>query len=113
MAEHIKIAPAAGTWVVRAGGAVLGETKRALELREGSYPPRIYIPREDMAMALLEKTDRVTTCPWKGDASYYSITTPDGPLTNAVWSYEAPIPDVAAIAGHLAFYPDQVTVERV
>ncbi len=113
MADHIKIATAAGTYVVRAGGAVLGETSRALELREGSYPPRIYVPREDMAMALLEKTDRVTTCPWKGDASYFSITTPDGPLTNAVWSYETPIPEMAVIAGHLAFYPDKVVVERV
>jgi uncharacterized protein (DUF427 family) len=113
MADHIKITPASGTYVIRAGGAVLGETKRALELTEGGYPLRIYVPREDMAMALLEKTDRSSTCPWKGEASYYSITTPDGPLTNAVWSYEAPIPDVAAIAGHLSFYTDRVTVERV
>jgi uncharacterized protein (DUF427 family) len=113
MADHIKITPAAGTYVIRAGGAVLGETKRALELREGSYPAVIYVPREDMAMALLEKTDRSSTCPWKGAASYYSITTPDGPLVNAVWSYETPKDDVSAIAGHLAFYADRVTVERV
>jgi uncharacterized protein (DUF427 family) len=113
MADHIKITPAAGTYVIRAGGAVLGETSGALELREGSYPAVIYVPREDVAMALLERTDRSSTCPWKGAASYYSITTPDGPLTNAVWSYETPKADVAAIAGHLAFYPDKVTVERV
>ncbi len=113
MPDHIKITPATGTYVVRAGGAVLGETKRALELKEGSYPAVIYVPRGDMAMALLEKTDRSSTCPWKGTASYYSVTTPGGPLTNAVWSYEDPKADVAAIAGHLAFYPDKVTVERV
>jgi uncharacterized protein (DUF427 family) len=113
MADHIKITPAAGTYVIRAGGAVLGETSRALELKEGSYPAVIYVPREDMAMALLEKTDRSSTCPWKGAASYYSITTPDGPLVNAVWSYETPKDDVSAIAGHLAFYADRVTVERV
>jgi uncharacterized protein (DUF427 family) len=113
MADHIKITPAAGTYVIRAGGAVLGETKRALELKEGSYPAVIYVPREDMAMALLEKTDRSSTCPWKGAASYYSLTTPDGPLINAVWSYETPKAGVEAIAGHLAFYPDKVTVERV
>jgi uncharacterized protein (DUF427 family) len=113
MADHIKITPASGTYVIRAGGAVLGETKRALELREGSYPAVIYVPREDMAMALLEKTVRSSTCPWKGAASYYSITTPDGALDNAVWSYETPKAAVAAIAGHLAFYPDKVKVERV
>ena len=113
MADHIAITPAAGTYVIRAGGAVLGETTRALELREGSYPPRIYVPREDMAMALLEKTDRVTTCPWKGEASYYSVRSPEGQLDNAIWSYVAPIPAAAEIAGHLAFYPDKVTVERV
>jgi uncharacterized protein (DUF427 family) len=64
-------------------------------------------------MALLEKTDRVTTCPWKGEASYYSVRSPEGQLDNAIWSYEAPIPAAAEIAGHLAFYPDKVTVERV
>jgi uncharacterized protein (DUF427 family) len=113
MADHIKISPASGTYVIRAGGAVLGETKRALELREGSYPARIYVPREDVAMALLEPTDRLTTCPWKGEASYFSVQSPEGRLDNAVWSYEAPNDDVAAIAGHLSFYEDKVTVEKV
>ena len=113
MADHITITPAAGTYVVRAGGAILGETRRALELREGTYPPRIYVPREDMAMALLEKTDRMTTCPWKGEASYYSIQSPEGRLDNVVWSYQTPKDGVTKIAGHLAFYEDKVTVERV
>ena len=113
MADHIKITPADGTWIVRAGGAVLGETKRALELREGSYPARIYVPREDMAMSLLQKSSRTSTCPWKGEASYYSISTPETTLADAVWSYETPKDDVAAIAGHLAFYTDKVTVEQV
>jgi uncharacterized protein (DUF427 family) len=113
MADHIKITPADGTWIVRAGGAVLGETKRALELREGSYPPRIYVPREDMAMSLLQRSSRTSTCPWKGEASYYSISTPEATLTDAVWSYEVPKAGVEAIAGHLAFYPDKVTIERV
>ncbi len=113
MADHIKITPASGTYVVRAGGAVLGETKRALELREGTYPPVIYVPRADMAMALLENTARSTTCPWKGAASYYSVSAPEGRLDNAAWSYETPKAGVEEIAGHLAFYADKVTVERV
>jgi uncharacterized protein (DUF427 family) len=112
MAPHIRITPAGGTVTVRANGAVIGESERAVELREGSYPPVIYIPRADMAMALLDKTTRQTTCPHKGKASYYSIVTPAGTLENAVWSYEAPLASAAAIAGHLAFYTDRVTVER-
>jgi uncharacterized protein (DUF427 family) len=113
MADHIKITPASGTWIVRAGGAVLGETKRALELREGSYPARIYVPREDMAMSLLQKSSRTSTCPWKGEASYYSISTPETTLPDVVWSYEMPKAGMEAITGHLSFYTDKVTVERV
>ncbi len=113
MADHIKIRTAPGTWVVRAGGAVLGESTRVQELSEGSYRPVHYFPREDIAMAMLDRTDRTSSCPWKGQAGYFSIVTPDGRLDNAVWTYETPIPDCAAIAGHLAFYPDRVTIERV
>ena len=113
MADHIKIRTAPGTWVVRAGGAVLGESTRVQELSEGSYGPVHYFPREDIAMALLDRTDRASSCPWKGRASYFSIVTPDGKLDNAVWSYETPIPECADIAGHLAFYTDRVTIERV
>ena len=112
MADHIRIREMTGTYVIRAGGAVIGETTRALELSEGSYAPTIYVPRADMAMALLDKTTRQTTCPWKGAASYYSILTPAERLENAVWSYEAPTEDMKAIAGHLAFYTDRVTVEQ-
>jgi uncharacterized protein (DUF427 family) len=112
MDSHITITPAKGTFIVRANGAVIGETTRALELREGGSEPVIYVPRADMAMALLDKTARSSTCPWKGQASYYSIVTPEVTLQDAVWSYETPIDDVAQIAGHLAFYTDRVTVER-
>ncbi len=73
MSDHIKIRQAPGTWVVRAGGAVLGESTNALELSEGDYPPVIYFPRDDLAMAFLEKTEHTSQCPWKGQASYFSI----------------------------------------
>ena len=112
MADHIRISPAAGTVTVTAGTTLLGETSRALELREGTAAPVLYVPRADIAMDLLEKTARSTRCPWKGEASYYSIRAAAGLLENAVWSYEAPIDGVAAIAGYLAFYPDKVTLTR-
>ena len=112
MADHIKIRQAPGTYVIRADGAVIGESSRALEMTEGSHDPVIYVPREDVAMALLDASDRTSTCPWKGQASYYSIVTGSQVLKDAVWSYEAPIDGMDAIAGHLAFYTDKVKVVR-
>ncbi|WP_109466511.1 DUF427 domain-containing protein [Albibacillus kandeliae] len=114
MADHIKIRRAAGKWTVRSGGAVLGESTNALELTEGDYPPVIYFPREDIAMAFLDRSDHSTHCRWKGDASYYSIVTRSTTHENAAWSYEDPFEAVAEIKGHLAFYPsDAVTVEEI
>lgn len=114
MADHIKVRNAAGVWTVRAGGAVLGESRAALELTEGDYPPVIYFPREDIAMAFLDKTEKSTHCPHKGDATYYSVVTKSTTLENAVWSYEAPLDSVSRIEGHLAFYTgDGITVEEI
>ena len=114
MLKHITVTPAEGIWVVRVGGAVIAESPRALELSEAGYPPVIYFPRDDVAMAFLDRTDHVTHCPHKGDAAYFSIVSKSKTYANAVWSYETPAEDVADIAGHLAFAPtDGVTVERV
>lgn len=113
MADHIKIRPAGGTWVVRAGGAVLGESTNALELVEGDYPPVIYFPREDIAMAFLDPTETRSICPYKGEASYFSIIAKSGAIRDAAWSYEAPIAGMDEIAGHLAFFPEKVAVEEV
>lgn len=90
--------------MVKAGGKVIADSRRALTLLEGSYPPVQYIPRTDAQMSELTRGAQQTHCPYKGDAAYYSI----GAATNAVWSYEQPFPAVAAIAGHLAFYPNKV-----
>ena len=113
MAEHIKIRPAKGTWVVRAKGAVLAESVDALELSEGEYAPVIYFPRDDVAMAFLEKTASSTTCPHKGAATYYAIHSKSGVMPDAAWSYETPVKAVDAISGYLAFFGDKVTVEQL
>ncbi|WP_417724071.1 DUF427 domain-containing protein [Salipiger sp.] len=114
MLKHITIRPATGTWVIRAGGAVLGESTRALELSEGDLPSVIYFPREDVAMAFLEPSSYRTTCQYKGEASYFDIMSKSMTYKSAVWTYEAPHPEVAEIAGYLAFYvQDGVTVEQV
>ena len=114
MADHIKIRKAPGKWSVRAGGAVLGESANALELSEGDYPPVIYFPRGDIAMAFLDQTDKSTHCPHKGDATYFSVVTKSTTLQNAAWSYDTPHENVERIAGFVAFYnSDQVTVENI
>lgn len=113
MTTHIRIAPAAGTWVVRAEGAVIAESRAALELAEGSRAPVIYFPRDDIAMAFLEPSDRVTTCPYKGQTVYFHVSHASGRLRDAAWSYEAPTAGAAGIAGHVAFDPELVTVERL
>lgn len=114
MAPKITVTAAPGTWVVRAGGAVLGESKAALQLTEGNYPPVIYFPRKDIAMALLDESDHRSNCPWKGEAHYFSIITKSKTIENAAWSYQTPNDVVAEIKDHLAFYPsDEVAIERV
>lgn len=113
MADHIKIRKSTGKWVVRAGGAVLGETQNALELTEGDYPPVIYFPREDLAMAMLDPTETTSSCIHKGEASYYAIHTKSTVIEDAAWSYEDPKEAVAEIKGYLAFYPDRATVEEL
>jgi uncharacterized protein (DUF427 family) len=109
---HIEIAPVSGRVVVRWRGHVVVDTARALELREGGYPPVLYLPREDADMRLLRDSPRHTTCPHKGVASYLSLTDETLSDDNAVWSYETPKPQVDAIAGRLAFYPDKVEISR-
>jgi len=105
----ITVEPSGLHVVVRVGAQVVADTTRALTLREASYPPVQYIPLEDVDQALLTVSDTHTYCPYKGEASYYSITA-DGGSPDAVWYYPNPYDAVADIAGHVAFYPDKVDI---
>jgi uncharacterized protein (DUF427 family) len=108
-AQHpITIAPNPARIVVKAGGRVIADTHSALVLREANYPPVQYIPRQDVDMTQLQRTDHATYCPYKGDCSYYSIPGGGARAVNAVWTYEAPYDAVVTIREHLAFYPDRV-----
>ena len=89
-------------------GKVVANTSRALSLNEADYPAVQYIPREDADMSAFEPTPHHTHCPYKGDASYFTLKAAGKVAENAVWSYEKPFPAVAEIAGHLAFYPNRV-----
>lgn len=113
MTDRIEIYKAEGAWVARAGGAVIAESRNALELTEGSAAPVIYFPREDVAMAFLDASDSHTSCPHKGEARYFTLHTKSGEIPDAAWSFEAPLPDAARIAGYMAFYTDKVTVEQL
>jgi uncharacterized protein (DUF427 family) len=94
--------------VITVGGSVIADTRDALTLREADYPPVHYIPRRDVDMTSLARNEHTTYCPYKGDASYYSIPAGGDRFVNAVWTYEAPFEAVAQIKEHLAFYPDRV-----
>lgn len=113
MSDHIRIEPATGTWVVRAAGAVIAETRNAKVLREGDYPPVTYFPPEDVEMAFFEPSAKSTHCPHKGDAAYHTFVGKSGRLEDVAWSYPDPLPQAEGIRGHLAFYADRVTVEEL
>ena len=113
MSEKFTIAPAAGIHVVRAGGAVIAETAHALILTEVGYDPVVYFPRADAGMEFLDPSDKRTTCPHKGEATYYHIAAKSGPITDAAWSYDAPIASAKAISGYVAFNGEKATVEAL
>jgi uncharacterized protein (DUF427 family) len=103
----ITITPTDGHVVVRLNGQTVADSRHALTLKESTYPPVQYIPLTDVDPELFRSSDHKTWCPYKGEASYYSLPTGERPV-NAVWSYRKPHEAVAAIRGHVAFYPDRV-----
>ncbi len=109
----IAIAPASRRVRAKVGGHVIADTAEALMLTEASYAPVAYLPREDVEMGFLSKTDHHSYCPYKGEASYFSLHIDGEMRENAVWSYEDPYPALQAIKGRLAFYPNQVEVYTV
>jgi uncharacterized protein (DUF427 family) len=104
----ISIEPNGSHVVVKAGGTIIADTRDALTLREAAYPPVHYIPRQDVDMAALARSEHTSYCPYKGDASYFSIPAGGDRSRNAVWTYEIPFEAVAQIKDYVAFYPDRV-----
>ncbi|HEX7726502.1 MAG TPA: DUF427 domain-containing protein [Rhizomicrobium sp.] len=108
----ITVTPNPGRITVSVNGKIIANTTHALTLKEASYPAVQYIPRGDANMAMLERTNHSTYCPYKGDASYYSIPSRGDVGVNAVWTYEHPHDAMAQIKDYLAFYPDRVEIEE-
>jgi uncharacterized protein (DUF427 family) len=98
---------------VRVAGEVVADTRRAVFLFETGHPTRYYIPRADVRADLLTPTKRSTTCPYKGNASYWSITLGGRVIEDAVWAYLDPIPDCPQIKDLLCFYPEKVEAIEV
>jgi uncharacterized protein (DUF427 family) len=107
-AHPISVAANPSRVVVKAGGRTIADTRDALTLREASYPAVQYIPRRDVDMAALMRSEHTTYCPYKGVASYYSIPVGGDRSLNAVWTYENPFEAMAQIKDYVAFYPNRV-----
>jgi uncharacterized protein (DUF427 family) len=107
----ITIEPHDGQVVVRAGERVIADTSAALELHEASYPAVLYVPLDDVDGYALERSETTSWCPYKGEASYFTVQAGDDTLEDVVWGYEKPHDAVSEIRGHVAFYPDRVTIE--
>ncbi len=106
----IAVEPSPAHVTVRTAGHVVADSHATLLLREADYPPVHYVPLADVDESVLRPSATQTYCPYKGEASYYSIETTDGSVADAIWTYVDPYPAVAPIAGYVAFYPDRVTI---
>jgi uncharacterized protein (DUF427 family) len=107
----ITVRPTGARVTVTVNGTKVAETDQALSLAESTYPVIQYVPLADVDQSLLQRTPTHTYCPYKGEASYYSLRTPDGHTeTDLIWTYEEPYDAVAEIVGHAAFYPDRAEV---
>lgn len=107
----ITVTPTGRQVTVRIGGEVVADSAAALTLQEANHPAVQYIPLADVRQGVLSRTATTSYCPFKGDATYYSVTTADGQtVPDAIWTYEQPFPAVAAIAGHVAFYPNKAEI---
>ena len=109
----ITLTPAAQRWRAKFAGHVIADSDAAIVLQEADYPPVVYFPRADVEMGFMSRTDRSTHCPYKGDASYYTVLMDGQFAENAVWTYELPYPAMEPIAERVAFYTDKVEVYAV
>ncbi len=93
---------------VRFAGETIADSARTLTVRETKHAPVVYFPRDDVRFEYLERTDHETFCPFKGEASYWTLRVGDSAEANAVWSYEDPFDEVAGLKDYVAFYADKV-----
>ena len=105
---RVDLEPRPGRLRVEFAGKVIADSERALVVKETHHSPVVYFPRQDVRFEHLEATDHETFCPFKGEASYWTLRVGDRVAENAVWSYEEPFEEVAGLTGFLAFYEGEV-----
>jgi uncharacterized protein (DUF427 family) len=109
----ITLTPAPQRWRAKYAGHVIADSDAAIVLQEADYPAVVYFPKADVSMEYMSRTPRSTHCPYKGDASYFTVSMDGHFAENAVWSYELPYPAMEPIAERLAFYTDKIEVYAV
>ena len=108
--SHISVQPSTKKINISFSGEVIASSTKALELKEGDYPAVYYLPPADVNERYLKKTSHRTTCPWKGDAAYWSVQVDGETAENVVWAYPEPKAAVKEIEGYMAFYPSKLEV---
>jgi uncharacterized protein (DUF427 family) len=106
--HRITVTPADLHVEVSVNGVEVADSDRPVLLEETGLPTRYYLPREHVRADLLRATNSETTCPFKGQASYWSVELDDEVHDDLVWSYESPIPQAEGVAGLLCFYNERV-----
>ncbi len=104
----VTLEPVTGSVRIEVLGQTIAETVAAIWLNESRYPPVVYVPRGDVRFGLLRDSDTTTYCPFKGAARYWSLQVGDDFIGDVAWGYDSPYDEVAALADHVAFYPDRV-----
>lgn len=110
--EHkISVEPFTGVVVVTFGDVVIASSARALVLKEADYAPVFYLPFEDIYFEFLSPTETKTTCPFKGEASYWQVSASNGAMADVMWAYQHPYDEMRQIKDHSAFYSNKVRIE--
>lgn len=113
MTNPIRLERAGRRWRALFAGHLIADSDEALILHEEGLNPVVYFPRQAVSMEYMSRTDKTTRCPYKGQATYYTLLMDGEMAENGVWSYEDPIDDVSQIAGRIAFDPKVVDVYEV
>lgn len=108
---RVELLPQSARVRVWQGETLLADSRRTLLVRETAHREVVYFPEADVRLDLFDASEHHSTCPFKGEADYWSLARAERPDANLVWTYRKPFAEVAGLAGHVAFYADRVRIE--